>query len=278
MPRILIADCWPTDSQRQVAAAGAPFNATLFEQALRLHAPDVVCTIVNIADDAALPAGAALDGVDGVILTGSTLHIGDRTPAALRQIEFARAVFATPLPVWGSCWGLQLAAVALGGTVRRNPNGREIGVARAVTLTEAGRAHPVLAGRPPIFDALCTHLDEVETPPPGARVLASNSISAVQALAAETPGGGSFYGVQYHPEITLGMLAAIFDLRAPQLAAEGFGPDDAALHGLAQDYRTLEAAPDRRDLAWRYGIGPDVLDPLRRTAEFGAWLRTAVVR
>jgi hypothetical protein len=29
----------------------------------------------------------------------------------------------------------------------------------------------------------------------------------------------------------------------------------------------------RRDLAWRYGIGLEILDPVRRTAEIGNWLR-----
>ena len=33
------------------------------------------------------------------------------------------------------------------------------------------------------------------------------------------------------------------------------------------------AEPERRDLAWRYGIGPEILDPVRRTAEIGNWLR-----
>jgi len=35
------------------------------------------------------------------------------------------------------------------------------------------------------------------------------------------------------------------------------------------------AEPERRDLVWRYGIGPEILDPGRRTAEIGNWLREA---
>ena len=44
---------------------------------------------------------------------------------------------------------------------------------------------------------------------------------------------------------------------------------------MARDFRTLHAEPERRDLAWRYGIGPEILDPVRRTAEIGNWLREA---
>src|ERR1051325_11135069 len=104
-------------------------------------------------------------------------------PAVTRQIEFARAAFAASVPVWGSCWGLQVATVALGGSVRRNPRGRELPIARAITVTGAGRTHPLLASRAPVFDALCSHLDEVETLPPNAEVLAGNELSAVQAIA-----------------------------------------------------------------------------------------------
>jgi GMP synthase (glutamine-hydrolysing) len=44
---------------------------------------------------------------------------------------------------------------------------------------------------------------------------------------------------------------------------------------MARDFRTLRDEPERRDLAWRYGIGPEILDPVRRTAEIGNWLREA---
>jgi GMP synthase (glutamine-hydrolysing) len=278
MTRILIADCWSAAMQGGVIALGAPLNAAMFEQALRLHEPDIECVPVNIADTPVLPAGMAIGDFDGVVLTGSPLHIGDCTPEVMSQIAFARAVFETDVAVWGSCWGLQLAAAALGGAVRTNPNGREIGVARGITITEAGRGHPLLAGRAPVFEALCSHLDEVETLPPGAQALAENGVSGVQAMAARSPGGGTLFAVQYHPELTVGYIGVLFDLLAPVLAAEGFGLDAADVRQLADGYRTLDADTDRRDLAWRFGIGADILEPRRRTAEFGNWLRGAVHR
>ena len=62
-------------------------------------------------------------------------------------------------------------------------------------------------------------------------------------------------------------------MRAATLVAEGFGRDCAELVSMARDFRTLHAEPERRGLAWRYGIGPEILDPVRRTAEIGNWLR-----
>jgi GMP synthase (glutamine-hydrolysing) len=271
--RILIADGTPAAMQAERETFGVPSNASLFEAALRSQQPHIQCSSINVADGQDLPDGLSLEDFDGLMFSGSPLHIYDRTPEVTRQIDFARAVLTAGLPVWASCWGLQLATVALGGTVRRNPRGRELGVARAITATPPGRSHPLLATRPPVFDALCSHIDELEQLPPGAVVLAQNELCSIQALTAELPSGSLLFGTQYHPEFTLAVAAALIAMRAASLVAEGFGRDCAELVAMAGDFRALHAEPERRDLAWRYGIGSEILDPARRTAEIGNWLR-----
>jgi GMP synthase (glutamine-hydrolysing) len=276
VPRILIADCWDAASQQRMIVLGTRANAQLFEDALHLHDPSVNCVSINVADRETLEAGVALSDFDGVMLTGSPLSVCNQTQTVRHQIDFARAAFACGMPVWGSCYGLQLATVALGGVVRPNPNGREIGVARAIAMTEFGVVHPLLRGRASAFDALCSHEDEVETLPLGATVLAGNDVSAVQAMAVPMPAGGSFLGTQYHPELDLAVVAAILQLRASGLAAEGFAQTEAELRRVADDYRALSVAPARRDLAWRYGIGHEILDPRQRSIEIGNWLGLVV--
>jgi len=276
MPNILIAEGTPTAWQSERADFSIPSNASLFTAAVQLHRPDARCSSLNIADGETLPPGIGLADFDGVMVPGSPLHIYDPTPAVTRQIDFARAAFATGIPVWGSCWGLQLATVALGGSVRRNPRGRELPLARAITLTEAGRAHPLLASRPMVFDALCSHLDEIETLPPNSEILAANELSPIQAIAAKTSTGGSFFGTQYHPEHTLVVSAALMEMRAHELVDEGFGTEHSEIIAVATDYRTLAAAPTRRDLIWRYGIASEIIDPIRCTTEIGNWLQIAL--
>lgn len=56
----------------------------------------------------------------------------DDTPEVRQQIEFAQHVFASNVPCYGSCWAMQLAAVAAGGVCAANPRGREMGFARRV--------------------------------------------------------------------------------------------------------------------------------------------------
>ena len=121
MPNILIAEGTPAVWQTEHAGFAIPSNFSLFATAVQLHDPGIRCTLINIADGGALPFGTALSDFDGVMIPGSPLHIYDPTPAVARQIDFARAAFAARVPVWGSCWGMQLATVALGGSVPHPP-------------------------------------------------------------------------------------------------------------------------------------------------------------
>src|ERR1700681_3276 len=106
MPNILIAEGTPAAWQGERADFGIPSNFSLFAAAVHLHHPDARCTVLNIADGESCPRGTTLADFDGVMFPGSPLHIYDRTPSVMRQIDFARAAFAAGVPVWGSCWGL----------------------------------------------------------------------------------------------------------------------------------------------------------------------------
>lgn len=274
--RIMIFDGAPGKSQRAIAAHGGPTNPEMFERALSQHAQDLEFFPLNVADGERLPQGLAIADFDGVVITGSPLNVYKQVPAVVRQIDLAREVFTSGVPTYGSCWGMQLMTAALGGVVRLNPQGREIGIARNITLNDGGRAHLLFAGKPSAFDALCSHQDEVETLPQGATVLAFNGVSEIQAM--EIAGAGSsFLGVQYHPEHTFATTAAIMEARIERLVEEGFGRSVEDLQAVIADLRALEADPGRRDVAWRLGLDKHVLDPVLRTAEFGNWLRAKVL-
>lgn len=235
---------------------------------------DILCP----ADpDASLPAGVSLADYDAVIMTGSALHLWEMQPEAVRQVELSRAIFRANVPYFGSCWAIQVAAVAAGGSVHRNPRGREIGYARDITLTAEGARHPMLAGRPARFDAPCSHLDEVATLPPDATLLASNRISRVQAAEFRFE-GGTFWGVQYHPEFDHADLGFLIGKRGADLVAEGFFASEEQCKAYVADIMALDATPDLAHARWRYGLGPDVLDVGQRVTEIRNFITARVLR
>ena len=191
-----------------------------------------------------------LDDVDGVIFSGSGVVWNTADDRAAPLADAMRAAFAAGLPVWGSCNGLQLAACILGGGVGVSPNGFEGGLARDLTLTEAGRAHPMLAGRSDGWAVPCVHRDEVTQLPRDAIVLAGNAHSPVQAFAYAKD-GVDFWGSQYHPEYSVSMVAEM--LESPRHKGK--------YATLAADLALAEADADA---AARIGTTPEALAPERR--------------
>ncbi|MGI9368092.1 MAG: type 1 glutamine amidotransferase [Ruegeria sp.] len=199
-----------------------------------------------------------LIGVDSVVFTGSGVSWSVDSPDAAPQRAAMEMVLATGLPTWGSCNGLNLAAVALGGRVGASAAGIEVGVARGLTLTKAGTAHPMMKNRAAVYDAPCIHRDEVQTLPNGAVLLAGNGHSAVQTMTYEQ-GGVRFWGTQYHPELN---LQGIGDY----VRARGIFAHYA---GLADD---LEIAETDMQAAARLGTTPRAFAFSERSPELENWL------
>src|ERR1700742_769021 len=198
-PRLLVMEGNSPETRAQHVAAAGTVASQGYAGLLQELLPDAVVDICFPGDPGAnLPDGQAIEGYDGVAITGSALHVYDDVPEGTRQIELVRAALQTGTPVFGSCWGLQVLTVAAGGSVRKNPKGREIGFGRRIQLTEPGRRHPMYIGKPEVFNAPTVHLDEVETIAPGTVVLATNEVSDVQSVELRCNGAVA-WGVQYHP-------------------------------------------------------------------------------
>ena len=275
-PRLLVCEGNTAELRAKQIEAGGVAMSDGYAEVLRGLLPSVVIDICYPADAGAnLPIGG-LEGYDGVAITGSALNVYDGGPEIDRQIELAREVLKSKTPLFGSCWGLQVITVAAGGAVRANPKGREIGVGRRIALTQAGRDHSMYAGKPPVFDALTVHLDEVETLAPGSTVLATNAQSAVQAAEIKADGGVA-WTTQYHPEFSLGDMAAIVKRYGGRLIKEGFFADEMARVAYVADLEALDREPGNKPLAWRYGIDETVMSPTIRTAEVANWITHQVL-
>jgi GMP synthase (glutamine-hydrolysing) len=223
-----------------------------------------------------LPEGESLAGYDGIAITGSSLHIYNGGLPVTRQIDLVRTALTTGTPIFGSCWGLQVITAAAGGSVRKNPQGREIGFGRRIRLTDAGRKHPMYAGKLDVFNAPTVHLDEVETVAPGTTVLATNTVSAVQSAEIKTNGSVA-WGVQYHPEYPLSEVAAIVRRIGTRLIEEGFFANEKDMRAYAEDLDILDRDPDCKRLVWRHGISQNILDKKLRVSEVANWIEYQVL-
>jgi GMP synthase (glutamine-hydrolysing) len=276
-PRLLVIEGnSPQTTAEHVAAGGAPASKG-YSDLLRELLPGVSVDICYPGElSALLPEGSSLEGYDGIAITGSSLHIYNGGPEVTRQIELVRAALKTGTPLFGSCWGLQVITAAAGGSVRKNPKGRELGFGRRIRLTEAGRKHPMYVGKLDVFNAPTVHLDEVESLAPGTTVLATNEVSDVQSAEIRT-NGSTAWAVQYHPEYPLREIAAIVRRIGPRLIDEGFFADKADIKTFAQDLDTLDRDPGCKRLAWRHGISKNVLDKKLRVGEIANWIEFQVL-
>jgi len=275
-PRFLVVDGYTKKARDELAAGGATVAGPLYAAMLRGVARGAACDVVYPSDpDAALPKGKALAGYDGIAWTGCSLTIFEDVPEVKRQIAFARAAYAAGVPSFGTCWGVQIAAVAAGGKVAANPKGREMGIARKIALTPEGRAHPLYRGKAPVFDGFISHYDEVTEVPPGGAHLAGNAFTHVQSLAVKHL-KGEFWGLQYHPEYDLHEMARLVWCRIDRLIKDGFFADRAAGENYVALMEALHANPKRKDLAWLLGVDEDVMDTTIRQTEVRNWIEHLV--
>ena len=124
----------------------------------------------------------------GLIFSGGPMSVYEEGAPSVNP-----AVFELGIPILGICYGMQLMADTLGGTVERTGS-REYGKTE-LSVTEEG----VLLEELPLEQIVwMSHGDKVTAPPPGFTVTANTAASPVAAM--ENP-RKRLYGVQFHPEV-----------------------------------------------------------------------------
>lgn len=136
-------------------------------------------------------------GAKGIVLSGS--HASTYEDHELRAPQ---AVWETGVPVLGICYGMQTMATQLGGKVEWSDH-REFGYAEV-----RARGHTRLlkdiqdfatAEGHGMLKVWMSHGDKVTELPPGFKLMASTPSCPIAGMADETR---SYYGVQFHPEVT----------------------------------------------------------------------------
>ena len=178
-----------------------------------------------------IPAGEPLPDVgrlEAILITGSSAGVYDTFDWIAPLEDFVRTAHDNKVPMVGVCFGHQLIAQALGGTVRKSEKGWGIG--RHVYDVAPGNA--VIEGAR--IALACSHQDQVIAPPAGARTILSSDF---------TPHAGLLYGdtslsVQPHPEFSVGYAMACCEV----VHSKGHAPDSLVATAKASLAEPLESA------------------------------------
>jgi GMP synthase (glutamine-hydrolysing) len=127
-------------------------------------------------------------GPKAIILSGGPSSVYEEGAPAIDP-----GIFTAGTPVFGMCYGFQLMAQGLGGTVSAT-GAREYG-RTPVSVSAAGT---LLADIPAAHNVWMSHGDSVTAAPDGFAVLASTATTPVAAFENVAAG---LAGVQWHPEV-----------------------------------------------------------------------------
>jgi GMP synthase (glutamine-hydrolysing) len=158
------------------------------------------------------PPGTPADAIRarrpaGIILSGGPKSVSDQGAPTCDP-----ALFAIGTPVLGICYGMQLMAHSLGGTVAPAPQ-REYGHATVTIGPSRGQEDPastsgpsgpgadpaaLFVNVPPAIQVWASHGDLVAAAPDGFAVVAT---SANAPIAAMSDPGRALYAILFHPEV-----------------------------------------------------------------------------
>ncbi|WP_372727725.1 type 1 glutamine amidotransferase [Nocardioides sp.] len=182
----------------------------------------------------------ALASYDALVVLGGPMGADDDAlyPWLTTVKERVREAAAAELPTLGICLGHQLAAVALGGEVRRNPRGQQMGVLE-VGWQEDAAEDGLLGGMVDARRGVQWNNDVVTALPEGTTVLARTPEGELQ-VARFAP---TVWGVQLHPEADRPVVEAWAD--SDRGSHEALGIDQEAL------LVGIDGARAELDEAWR---------------------------
>ena len=133
---------------------------------------------------------------DGYVITGSKHGVYEDHPFIAPLEQLIRDAFDADIPVAGICFGHQIMAQALGGKVEKFAGGWSTGP----TDYQFDDA---------ILRLNAWHQDQVITPPPGAKTIASTPFCQYAALSYGKKG----WSVQPHPEYGNDFIQGLIDHR-----------------------------------------------------------------
>jgi GMP synthase (glutamine-hydrolysing) len=154
--------------------------------------------VLNVFDTPDFDVSVA-DDFDALLVGGASeasVLEPDTYPFVRPSIRLLQHCVANNLPVFASCFGFQLAVLALGGTIIRDNENFEIGTP-ALSLAEAANNDPLFRDTPDNFKAVSVHKERTTNVPENCDLLAYTEACIHSFRVTDKP----FWAFQFHPEL-----------------------------------------------------------------------------
>lgn len=201
----------------------------MFEKALRAVLPDCELPVYRVLDGE-LPATTT--ECDAWLITGSKFGVNDGLHWIEALSDFVRTLWAEQRPLVGICFGHQLMARALGGTVVKSDKGWGVGLSFNQVIERKPWMQPWQEG----LDLLVSHQDQVVVLPEEAQVLASSDFCPYYLIQY----GECFLSVQGHPEFCVDYCRALMEMRRDILPAARLRAGRASLNAEADSQLMMQ--------------------------------------
>jgi GMP synthase (glutamine-hydrolysing) len=193
--------------------------------------------VVRAYDGNLLPNPAQLSGV---VITGSHAMVTDSEKWSQLTASWIPLVIHAQIPMLGICYGHQIMALALGGTVGMNPAGSEFGTTE-INLTSLASDDALFQGLNRKQKVHVSHSQSILKLPHGAKHLASGNGDPNQAFSI----GKCAWGVQFHPEFDVDIVKTYIRHYSEVLHKEGINTREIL--------KTVEPTPIGPELLRRFG-------------------------
>lgn len=174
----------------------------MFEQMVGAHIPDAVFQTFSVLN------GQFPDHVtqaDGWLITGSKHGAYDDLPWIDELMVFLRESMKQSVPIVGICFGHQILAQAMGGTVENSDKGWGVGV-HEYHVTDTPDWMDEITGS---FTSHAVHQDQVTKAPEGAMIIASSDFCPIAGLVYGDPENPKAISVQPHPEMSTEFVSGL---------------------------------------------------------------------
>lgn len=140
-----------------------------------------------------------IQGYDAIFVGGASeasVLEPERFPFVGNSIALMRYCIEHKVPVFASCFGFQLAVLALHGRIVRDDSDFEMG-SIPIALTEHSTHDPLFHDTPNPFMAVSVHRERAVSTPDNCIELANTDICSHAFQVKNTP----FWAFQFHPEV-----------------------------------------------------------------------------